>query len=206
MSCFPSLDQLAALRKVPHPPDTANRRTFTILVMHPDAPEPLLQPFGVNLVADLPVPVGQGAWLMSLNKVLKGSVYLPADASTGLLAFIQATETVPIETMPLCIFGDLPYTLPLCSSSISCTRTLSTRYCTAHAIALALDSHGELRNANAADKWALWSWFHEYILSSHASHSANPAIMIEHPIVIIGRCVLCSICLSTLFCMLVLML
>ncbi|KIK62179.1 hypothetical protein GYMLUDRAFT_58391 [Collybiopsis luxurians FD-317 M1] len=161
MASFPSVAELGNLCAAQHAPDTDTYRTFTILVMHPDAPEPFLQLIGVNLVSGLPVPVSQGAWLMSLNNILKGSVYLPADATTGLLAFIQANENDPSENMALCLFGDGPYTLPLCTDESTCRQTLSTRYCTAHAIALTLDASGKLHNATMQDKWVLWLWFQE---------------------------------------------
>ncbi|KIK54335.1 hypothetical protein GYMLUDRAFT_63274 [Collybiopsis luxurians FD-317 M1] len=99
MSNFSTLSELATLCESQHAADTANHRTFTILVIHPDCPEPLLQPIGVDLVVGLPVPVGQGAWLMSLNKIMKGSMYLPANMTTGLITFIQASKVNPAENM-----------------------------------------------------------------------------------------------------------
>ncbi|KIK54043.1 hypothetical protein GYMLUDRAFT_63373 [Collybiopsis luxurians FD-317 M1] len=137
---------------------------FHILVMHPNADEPLRQPVRVDLAPGLPVPAGCSAWLVSLNKVLKGSVYLSKNAKTGLLAMLQSMEDHSVSSIILlCIFRELPFTLPVCTDLSACTRSLSTRYWTSHAIALALDSSGKLQSVNSNDKLLIWSWFCQYV-------------------------------------------
>ncbi|KAJ3925719.1 MAG: hypothetical protein NXY57DRAFT_1043867 [Lentinula lateritia] len=170
MTAFPSLQDLHVLRSTSAPPDTATRKTVQFIYVHPDSPAPLHQPFTFSFhpqFAHDPAP-----WASSFFHTIQSTVYHPTAAPT--LACLTVDEVGRTqEAIMLLIFQGPPYTIPQCSNANTCIRSAQTCYASAHAIAVVLNSSGEIRNANAGDKWVTWNWFRSKACAHAITHLQN---------------------------------